>query len=140
MATIVRFADLLVNTLAEPPCEIFYGINAKTVPNASLVMGYTRSGPNMRNQRHFHPNAGAAQYKIKGSDKLFSGPDHDITEVPSRGDGYIYIPKGEIHGAIGMGESIELVFCYPGVASLEEAGIVYMEPRWQAPADSEATA
>ena len=55
MATIVRFKDLLANTDAEPPCEIFYGITRKTVPNASLVMGYTRSGPNMRNQRHYHP-------------------------------------------------------------------------------------
>lgn len=137
MATIVRFADVQANTNAEPPCEIFYGISKDTVPNTTIVMGYTRSGPGMRNQRHYHPNAGAGQYKIKGTDRLFSGPDGDITEVPSRGDGYIFIPKGVIHGAIGTGESVELVFCYPGVGSLAEAGIVYMEPRWQEPHKSE---
>ncbi len=137
MATIVRFKDLLVNTDAEPPCEIFYGITKHTVPNASLVMGYTRSGPGMQNQRHYHPYAGAGQFKIKGNDILFSGPDHDKTEIKFRAGSFNFIPQGEIHGAIGTGESNELVFCYPGVGSLEEAGIVYMEPRWQDPVKSE---
>ena len=137
MATIIRFKDLLANTNAEPPCEIFYGITKETVPNASLVMGYTRSGPNMQNQRHYHPHSGAGQCKLKGNDTLFSGPDHEKVETDFRAGDFNYIPPGEIHGAIGTGESNELVFCYPGVTSLAEAGIVYMEPRWQEPVKSE---
>ena len=137
MATIVRFKELLANTEVEPPCEIFYGIHKETVPNASLVMGYTRSGPEMRNQRHYHPRSGAGQYKIAGNDKIVCGPDYEQVEIEFNTGDYNYIPPGEIHGAVGTGESNELVFCYPGVTSLEEAGIVYMEPRWQEPVKSE---
>jgi quercetin dioxygenase-like cupin family protein len=130
VATIIRFKDLLVNTKAEPPCEIFYGITKDTVPNASLVMGYTRSGPGMQNQRHYHPHSAAGQCKIKGNDKMVCGPDHDKTEVDFNEGNFNFIPRGEIHGAIGTGEANELVFCYPGVNSLADAGIVYMEPEW----------
>ncbi|MDP7601627.1 MAG: hypothetical protein QF605_09580 [Rhodospirillales bacterium] len=47
MVTIIRFKDLLANTNAAPPCEIFYGITKETELNANLVMGHTRSGPDM---------------------------------------------------------------------------------------------
>ncbi|MDP6260047.1 MAG: hypothetical protein QGH63_13260 [Rhodospirillales bacterium] len=47
MVTIIRFKDLLANTNAAPPCEIFYGITKKTVPNTNLVIGHTRSGPDI---------------------------------------------------------------------------------------------
>jgi len=83
MATIIRFKDLLANTNAEPPCEIFYGITKDTVPNASLVMGYTRSGPDMQNQRHYHPHSGAGQCKIKGNDTMLCGQTTTLLRSPS---------------------------------------------------------
>ncbi len=128
MVTIIRFKDLLANTNAEPPCEIFYGITKETVPNANLVMGHTRSGPDMQNQRHYHPRSGAGQCKIKGNDTNLCGPDHDITEVSFGEGNFNYIPPGEIYGTyILLDEPGLLVFCYTDINNVKEVGKVYIE-------------
>ena len=67
----------MANTIYEPPCGIFFGINKETVKGAKIVVGLTRSGPDMRNQRHYHNNCNVGQFKIKGSDKLMSGAFHE---------------------------------------------------------------
>jgi uncharacterized RmlC-like cupin family protein len=131
MATVIHLKDLTANTTFEPPCNISYGISKETVKNAKMVMGYTTSGPNMRNQRHYHINCDVGQYRIKGHDRLIIGPDHDQQIIDVGPGDFVYIPRGEIHGAIGQGESCELIFCYVGVSSKEESETVFVEPPWE---------
>jgi uncharacterized RmlC-like cupin family protein len=131
MATITHMKDLMGNTTFEPPCNIFYGICRDTVKNANMVMGYTTSGPDMRNQRHYHINCEVGQYRIKGHDRILIGPDHDQQILDVAPGDFVYIPKGEIHGAVGQGEMCELIFCYAGVNSKEDSGTVFVEPAWE---------
>ena len=127
MATIIHLKDLMANTTFEPPCNIFYGICNQTVDNPDLVMGLTRSEPDMRNQRHYHINCDAAQYKIKGHDRLLIGPDFDQQVVDFEPGDFSFIPRGELHRAMGIGESNELIFCYAGVGSKDESGTIFVE-------------
>ena len=128
MATIMHLDDLLANTDFEPPCSICYGITSETVPGAQLVMGRTTSGPDMRNQRHFHVNCNVGQYRINGHDKVLVGPDQDMEELDVAPGDFAFIAKGEIHGAVGQGEECELIFCYIGVDSKEASGTFFIEP------------
>ncbi|MFC1909438.1 cupin domain-containing protein [Chloroflexota bacterium] len=136
MATIIHLKDLMANTTFEPPCNIFYGICNQTVANPIMVMGLTRSDSDMRNQRHYHINCDAAQYKIKGHDHLVVGPDHERQVLDYCTGDFSFIPKGEIHGATGIGESNELIFCYANVGSKDEAGTVFIEPPWDQTAEA----
>lgn len=128
MATIIHLKDLMADKKYEPPCNIFFGICKDTVKDTKLVMGLTRSGPHMRNRRHYHANCDVGQYKIEGHDRLIIGPDTEQQIIDYGPGDFCFIPKGEIHGAMGIGESNELIFCYVGVGSLEEAGTVFIEP------------
>ncbi len=126
MATIVHLKDLMANKTYEPPCSIYFGICSDTVPGGTpMIMGYTMSGPDMKNERHYHTNCSVGQYKIKGTDHLLIGPDDEIREIEYKPGDFLYIPKGEIHGAKGVGESNELIFCYIGIDNLDEAGTVF---------------
>ena len=126
MATVVHLSDLMVNRSYEPPCNIWFGICNDTVPGgASMVMGYTRSASDMKNERHYHANCNVGQYKIKGNDRILAGPDGQIQELEYKQGDFLFIPKGEIHSAEGTGDSNELIFCYIGVGSLAEAGTVF---------------
>ena len=127
MATIIHLDDLLANTDFEPPCSICYGITSETVPGAQLVMGRTTSGPNMRNQRHYHINCNVGQYRIDGHDKILVGTNEDMEELDVAKGDFGFIAKGEIHGAVGQGENCELMFVYIGVDSKEASGTFFIE-------------
>jgi uncharacterized RmlC-like cupin family protein len=131
MATIIHLKDIKANTTYEPPCGIFFGVNDETVKGAKIVMGLTRSNPDVKNQRHYHNNCNTGQYRIKGPVRLLIGPEHETTEQDFIPGDFNFIPKGEIHSAIGCGEATELIFCYAGVGSLKEAGTVFIEPPHQ---------
>ena len=106
-----------------------FGINGETVDNPGMVMGSSIMPPGGWNRRHYHVNADVAMYKIKGHDKLLIGPDHQIEELDFKAGDFVFIPKGEIHGAINIdNEEGLLVFCYPGINSHAEGIKVYVEP------------
>jgi uncharacterized RmlC-like cupin family protein len=128
LATVIHQKDIMANATYEPPCGIFFAINKETVKGAKIVVGLTRSGPDIRNQRHYHNNCNVGQFKIKGSDKLMSGAFHETREKDFLPGDFHFIPKGEIHSAIGCGEFTELIFCYAGVSSIKEFGTVSIEP------------
>jgi len=128
MATVVHLKDLMANTTFEPPCSIFYGVCNETVGSVNMVMGRTTSGPDMMNQRHYHINCNVGQYRINGHDKILVGPNHAVEELEVAPGDFVYIPKGEIHGAVGTGENCELIFCYAGIGSKEESGTIFIEP------------
>ena len=81
MATIIHTKDILENTTYEPPCHIVFGITSETVPGTNLMMGRTTSGPDMRNQRHYHVNCNVGQYRISGHDRMFFGPEYATVEM-----------------------------------------------------------
>jgi len=128
MAIIIHTKDIMANTNYEPPCNIVFGITHDTVPDSQLIMGRTTSGPDMRNQRHYHVNCNVGQYRISGHDRMFFGPEYATVEMDVAPGDFSFIPNGEIHGAIGQGEPCDLIFCYIGISSLEEAGTTFIEP------------
>lgn len=133
MATIIRAKDLKTDSKYEPPFGIAFGINNKTVEDPKMVIGYTVEPPGAHEQRHYHANCDAVNYGIKGCRRLFIGPDHEMQEfIVGPGD-FVFVPKGEIHGAMNLSESdtAELVFCYTGVSSKEEARTIFVEPPWK---------
>ena len=127
MATIIKQADLQRDKEYEPPLTVGFGIDARTVKNPGMVMGYTTGTAGGRNQRHYHSNTAAGIYVLKGRIQMFLGPDHEKQEhILEEGD-FIYMPRGEIHGGPNLTDTA-VVFCYPDVSSKEEAGTVYIEP------------
>jgi uncharacterized RmlC-like cupin family protein len=133
MATIVRTKDLKDDKAYEPPYSIGYGISKDTVENSSCVMGRTIIPPGARNQRHYHVNCDAAIYTVRGRRRLFVGPSHEMKEYVAEPGDFIYVPKGEIHGSMNLSdtEPCEVIFCYIGVGSKEEAKTIKVEPPWE---------
>jgi quercetin dioxygenase-like cupin family protein len=107
--------------------KVGFGIDSKSVDGAKMVLGYTTGSAGAVNQRHYHVNTPSGMYMIKGSAKIILGPDHKKEELILEAGDFLYMPKGEIHGAINL-EDVELVFCYPEVSSKEEAKTIYIEP------------
>tara|TARA_B100000315_G_scaffold241582_1_gene262593 strand:- start:6196 stop:6594 length:399 start_codon:yes stop_codon:yes gene_type:complete len=105
-----------------------FGINDETVKDAGMVMGTSIMPPGGRNYRHHHVNGDLAMYKIKGHDKLLIGPDDDLQEMDFKEGDFVYIPRGEIHGAYNTLDTPGfLVFCYTGINNVEELVKVYAE-------------
>ncbi|MBT3992248.1 MAG: cupin domain-containing protein [Rhodospirillaceae bacterium] len=105
-----------------------FGINDETVENAGMVMGTSIMPPGGRNYRHYHVNGDLSMYKIKGRDKLLIGPDDDLQELDFVEGDFVYIPRGEIHGAYNtLDEPGFLVFCYTGINNVKELQKVYVE-------------
>jgi quercetin dioxygenase-like cupin family protein len=90
-------------------------------------MGYTTAAAGDKLQRHFHTNTSVVQYVVKGRTLMSFGPDHEKKEVIVEPGDFIFIPRGEIHGASCL-EDGAVVFCYTEVASKEEAGTIFIEP------------
>jgi uncharacterized RmlC-like cupin family protein len=110
------------------PLVTGFGISDHSVENPEMVMGKSVIPPKGRNYRHYHINGDLAMFKIKGRDKLLIGPDHEIEELDFVEGDFVYIPRGEIHGAYNtLDEPGLLVFCYIGVNNIEELQKIYVE-------------
>jgi len=129
MATIIRKEGLKENKTYEPPLVIGFGINNKTVEVPKMVMGHTVLPPGRRNRRHYHVNCNVGVYRIKGRARLLLGPGHEQEEFEVGPGDFVFIPAGEIHAAMNLSdkESTEVVFCYVGVNSIEEANTIFVE-------------
>ena len=112
----------------EPPLQPGRGIWSESVENPGLTLSRVVIPPGARNQRHYHINCNVGQYRINGHDKILVGPNHAMDELEVAPGDFVYIPKGEIHGAVGTGENFELIFCYAGIGSKEESGTIFIEP------------
>ena len=110
-----------------------YGIENKTVDHPRLTMQRSVMPPGDRNQRHYHINADAGMFIIKGRIKVLLGPDHEIQEDIAEPGDFVFVPAGTIHGLINLSDTEEavLVATYAGVGSKEESGVVLVEPRWK---------
>ena len=130
MAKIIRAKDLEVNKTYEPGTNIEFGINNMTVENPGMVMGHTIMPPGSYNHLHYHVNCNVGVYTIRGRRRIFVGPKHEQQEFIIEPGDFIFVPKGEIHGAQNLSETepVELIFCYCGVSSVEEAKTISIEP------------
>jgi uncharacterized RmlC-like cupin family protein len=112
------------------PGNIRFGIDHSRVENPKIVMGHNLIQPSFRGRRHYHANCNVGQYMISGHRRYLIGPDFAMQEIDIEPGDFIFIPQGEIHGTINLSdtETSELVFCYTGVNSKEEAGTIYIDP------------
>ncbi len=131
MAKIIHLKDLKVLDDYEPPFGLRVGISSETVDNPKITMSYVINPPGSRNQRHYHVNADAVVYVIKGHTRLWVGPDDKIEEFETKTGDFVYIPRGEIHGNMNVSdtEPVEVISVKIGVSSFEEEETIFVEPR-----------
>jgi quercetin dioxygenase-like cupin family protein len=138
MAKIIRLKDV-EGQVYEPPLTGRRGIDMKFSKGMAdlkerphFTMSRVFIPPGARNQRHYHVKCDAGMHVLKGRLRVFFGPSHNQQEDIVEAGDFIYIPQGEIHGLINLSDSetVELVSCYGGVASWEEAQTVFIEPPW----------
>jgi len=127
MVTIIKSKKRRVDVEYEPPMKVGFGIDSTNVQNPGMVMGYTTGPAGSRNQRHYHVNTPSGIFVVKGRSKLIVGPDHEMQEFILEEGDFVYVPRGEIHGAVNL-EDTAVVFCYPDVSSKEEAKTIFIEP------------
>jgi uncharacterized RmlC-like cupin family protein len=135
MATVIREKDLQYSDhYGKSAGNLQFGINNKTVENPKMVMGHTLYPlvpPGWRGRRHYHANCNVGMYRIKGRGRYLIGPDYNMQEVDVEPGDFLFIPQGEIHGPMNPMETEEpweLVFCYVGVNSPQEAVTIYVDP------------
>ena len=115
----------------QPPLTVGWGID-KNSAGGEEYHGQEHRPREARNQRHFHIWTDALWYILKGSLKIFYGPDHELKETIVKAGDFVYIPHGEIHGFMNMSkkETAELIAVYGEVGSKEEAQTLYIEKPW----------
>ena len=135
MATVIKGKDLgYYDHYKKSAGNLQFGIDKKTVENPGMVMGHTlylHCPPGWRGRRHYHANCSTGMYRIKGHGRYLVGPDYDMKEVDVGPGDFLFIPQGEIHGPMNPSNADmewELVFCYIGVNSPEEAITIYIDP------------
>jgi len=133
MVKIIRSKNLEINTTYEPGIQIGFGIDNNTVENPQMVLGRTIMPPGARNHCHYHVNCNVGNYTIRGRRRIFFGPPHEQQELVVEPGDFLFIAKGEIHGAVNLSdtEPVEIIFCYNGVSSIEEAKTIDVEPPYQ---------
>ena len=109
-----------------------YGIDRTTVENPKMTLQVSVIPPAARNQRHYHVTCDAGMYILKGRLRLFFGPEHAQQEAVVEPGDFVFVPQGEMHGLQNLSdtEPAELVACYGGAGSKEEAQAILVEPRW----------
>ena len=124
--TSIILKDLKADKMFGPSCSVCYGVCNDTIKDgAPFVVGIVRTDSDTSIPRHYHANCNMAQYKLEGNSIILLGPDQEEVEF-NRGD-WLFVPKGETYGVKETGEPYEVIFCYVGVSSKEEAGTVFIE-------------
>jgi uncharacterized RmlC-like cupin family protein len=135
MATLIRGKDVkYYDHYKKSAGNLQFGIDNETVENPKMVMGHTfnpKCPPGWRGRRHYHANCNVGMYRIKGRGRYLIGPDYDMQEVDVGPGDFLFVPQGEIHGPVNLSDTegpVELVFCYIGVNSPQEAVTIYVDP------------
>ena len=71
-------------------------------------------------------------FLLKGSLKIFFGPDYEMEEILAKEGGFVSVPAGVIHGFMNISrtESVELVTTKNNVSSGKEGETVFVKPPW----------
>ncbi len=132
MIKVVRPPDVNHDVVYQPPVAVGWGIDKAVAPGIRNTMARSVVPPAGRNQRHFHVRTDALWFILKGSLKIFAGPDHELQEIVVQAGDFVYIPHGEIHGFMNMSENeaAELIAVYGEVGHKDEAETTYIEKPW----------
>lgn len=130
MATIISNEEISPDLDYEKGLDIRIGINDETCGSRELTMGYTIIPPGVRNPAHFHPNAEAGFYIVKGELNVYSGEKRELFVV--KAGSFVHVPKGEIHGIENTSktEPAALIFAYGNVPNKEASGTTFVEDPW----------
>ncbi len=129
MAKFIHYNEVPRALKYEKGLKIDFGVNDGTCGAKRLTMGHTVIPAGSRNQRHYHANAEACFYIIKGRLKILIGDGKDYYEQEVSPGTFCYAAQGDIHGLINLSdtEDAELVFAYGGVPNKEAAGTTFVE-------------
>lgn len=116
----------------QPDSSSIAGLNVRwvlsgaTVGSTKLTAGKSSAGPGVRGKPHYHNNAEAMMFILKGRVKVIIGP-HREEHIVEPGT-FCFYRQGEIHGLENVGnDTAEWVFCYAGAANIKEADTVFVE-------------
>lgn len=130
MATIIAQDQISPDLDYEKGLDIRIGINDATCGAKELTMGYTIIPPGARNPAHFHPNAEAGFFVLKGELNIYTGEDRTLSVV--KAGTFVHVPKCEIHGLENTShtEPAALIFAYGNVPNKEASGTTFVEEPW----------
>jgi uncharacterized RmlC-like cupin family protein len=129
MAKVIRLKDF-DGEIYEPPLRAKRGVTSKTIGSPiKMTMNRVTIPPGGRNKCHYHVKCDAAMHILKGRLKMFFGPPIQQQEAVVEEGDFVFIPQGEIHGLMNLSdaEPAELVSCYCGAGSFEEAQTIFVE-------------
>lgn len=130
MAKLIRLKDF-DGKVNEPPLRAKRGITSETIGKPiKMTMNRVVIPPGGKNQCHYHVKCDAGMHILKGRLKMFFGPLHQQEEAIAEEGDFVFVPQGEIHGLANLSdtEPAELVSCYSGAGSFEEAETIFVEP------------
>jgi uncharacterized RmlC-like cupin family protein len=130
MAFLIAHEEIIPDLEYEKGLDIRIGINDSTCGARELTMGYTIIPPGARNPAHYHPNAEAGLYILKGELNVYTGESRELTLV--KAGTFIHVPKGEIHGIENPSQTeyAALIFAYGNVPNKEASGTTFVEDPW----------
>ena len=94
----------------ENSLRVRQGISSKTVENPRLSMSRGIIPPGVRNDLHYHANCDVGIHVLKGSMKVFLGPDEASEEVVAEGGDFVFIPAGTIHAFMNTSDTDPVEF------------------------------
>ena len=111
------------------PASYARGICSDTVENPPMVMTLITLPPGQRIRRHYHVKGDFGVYILKGSMRVFLGPDNDIEEATAEAGDYIFAPQGTVHAYLNLSntEPCEYITVCVGIGDIKEAGHVWVE-------------
>ena len=124
-----HYSEVVTDTAYEKGLAINFVINQQVCGSKRIAMGRTIIPPHTANERHVHLSAEAAMYIIRGTMRLFLGPEAKMVKCPP--GTFVFAPEGVIHGIANASrtEEVELVFAYGGVPNKEAAQIVFIDDK-----------
>ena len=126
MAEFIRAETVQPDPEALPGLNVQWVLSKHTVGSVKLTSGRTTMRPGVKGRLHYHTNAEAVMYILKGRVKIIIGPDREehIVEPGC----FCFYRMGEIHGQENVGdETAEWIFCYAGAPDIKEADTVFVD-------------
>ncbi|MBI3967421.1 MAG: cupin domain-containing protein [Chloroflexi bacterium] len=126
MAEFIRAESVAPDADAIPGLSVQWVLNKHTVGTQKLTSGRTTMAPGVRSRLHYHSNAEAVMFILKGRVKIIIGEQREEHVVEP--GCFCFYRMGEIHGQENVGdETAEWIFCYAGAPDVKEADTVFVE-------------
>ena len=126
---IINTERIPTDTEYEKGFGIRIGVNDETCGAQKITAGRTFLAAGGSNEPHYHTNAEAVMYMIRGNIRITAGIGEGRTECVVGPGNFIYIPPEEVHGIVNCSDSepAEWIFLYAGVPNKEAAGTMFVK-------------